>query len=164
MAQPDPVFRLAGDADWPAVFSIFSAVTAAGDTYPYPPGLDEETAREIWMAPVNTVFVAELKGEVMGTSYVRANMTGLGDHVCNAGWMVHPDHQGKGVGRPFAEYVMNQARQGGYRAMQFNAVVATNPAIGLWESLGFEMVGTVPDAFRHAKHGLTAVHIMYRRL
>lgn len=116
------------------------------------------------MAPGNTVFVAELRDEVVGTAYVRANMTGLGDHVCNAGWMVHPDHQGKGVGRPFAEYVIGQARQAGYRAMQFNAVVATNPAVELWESLGFEIVGTVPDAFRHAEHGLTPVHIMYRQL
>lgn len=116
------------------------------------------------MASSNSVFVAELADTVVGTAYVKPNMPGLGDHVCNAGWMVAPAHQGRGVGRAFAEYVMEQAREQGYRGMQFNAVVATNPAVGLWESLGFEIVGTVPDAFRHSEQGFTPVHIMYRRL
>ena len=50
-------------------------------------------------------------------------------------------------------------------AMQFNAVVATNErALRLWDSLGFEIVGTVPDAFRHPSNGPTAIHIMYRLL
>ena len=53
----------------------------------------------------------------------------------------------------------------GFDAMQFNAVVATNDrAIRLWESLGFDVVGTVPDAFRHRREGLTPIHIMYRVL
>ena len=63
-----------------------------------------------------------------------------------------------------------QVRQGkiGSQAdtgMQFNAVVASNTrAIRLWESMGFETVGTVPDAFRHATGGPTPVHIMYLAL
>lgn len=164
MPPADLRFRPAEVTDWPAIFHIFSTVTAKGDTYPYPPGLAEQTARGIWMASANTVFVAERSGTIVGTAYVKPNMPGLGDHVCNAGWMVDPAHQGKGVGRLFAEYVIEKAKEQGYRAMQFNAVVATNPAVGLWESLGFEIVGTVPDAFRHSQHGLTPVHIMYRRL
>lgn len=164
MPRPELGFRPAEAADWPAIFAIFSAVTRSGDTYPYPPGLTEEAAHEIWMAPSHTVFVAELDARVVGTAYVRSNMTGLGDHICNAGWMVDPGQQGKGIGRPFAEYVLQQAAAMGYLAMQFNAVVATNPAVALWESLGFGIVGTVPDAFRHAREGLTPVHIMYRRL
>ena len=49
--------------------------------------------------------------------------------------------------------------------MQFNAVVASNVrAVSLWESMGFETVGTVADAFRHVINGLAPVHIMYRKL
>jgi hypothetical protein len=60
---------------------------------------------------------------------------------------------------------MDQARERGYLGMQFNSVVATNAgAIGLWESLGFDIVGTVPDAFRHSSAGLVPVHVMYRKL
>jgi GNAT superfamily N-acetyltransferase len=102
---------------------------------------------------------------VVATAYHRPNLPDLGDHVANAGWMVHPDHQGQGIGRQFAEYVLDEARRAGFRAMQFNAVVAANTgAVALWKSLGFEIVGTVPDAFRHARLGLTPVHVMYRRL
>ena len=125
----------------------------------------EAEARETWMAASNTVFVATLGDRVVGTAYVKPNMPGRGDHVCNAGWMIDPGHQGAGIGRRFAEHVIEQAQQAGFEAMQFNAVVATNTgAIALWKSLGFEIVGTVPNAFRHADAGLTAVHIMYREL
>ena len=156
-------FRLASDADWPQIYEVFAAVTASANTYPYPPGLSSNEAKAIWMASTHTVFVAEEEGQIVGTAYLKPNNPGLGDHICNAGWMVHPDHQGKGIGRPFARYVMTEASMD-YRAMQFNAVVSTNRnAVALWESLGFEIVGTVPEAFR-GPEGLTSVHIMYREL
>lgn len=158
-------FSDAGAGDWPGIWEVFSRVVATGDTYPYPPDISEGEARSIWLAPSHTVSVARERETIVGTSYYRPNLVGLGDHVANAGWMIHPDHQGRGIGRRFAGYVMGQAREAGYRAMQFNAVVASNTgAIALWESLGFEIVGTVPGAFRHVERGLTPVHIMYREL
>jgi ribosomal protein S18 acetylase RimI-like enzyme len=49
--------------------------------------------------------------------------------------------------------------------MQFNAVVETNTAaVALWQELGFEIVGTVPEAFEHPHHGRVGLHVMYRRL
>jgi ribosomal protein S18 acetylase RimI-like enzyme len=49
--------------------------------------------------------------------------------------------------------------------MQFNAVVETNTrAVALWRSLGFEIIGTVPDAFCHPTDGYVGLHVMYRRL
>ena len=40
---------------------------------------------------------------------------------------------------------MQWHRDQGYRGIQFNAVVETNEAaVRLWQSLGFEIVGTVP--------------------
>lgn len=158
-------FRDAGPGDWPGIWPVFRAVVASGDTYPYPPDIGEDEARAIWMSPAHTVLIASLDDEIVGTAYYRPNMPGLGDHVANAGWMVHPEHQGRGIGRRFAVHLLAQAKHSGFRGMQFNAVVATNTgAIALWESLGFQVVGTVPDAFRHQVHGLTAVHVMYRQL
>jgi L-amino acid N-acyltransferase YncA len=151
--------------DWPGIWEVFRAVVSTGDTYPYPPDASEDEARAIWMAPSHTVSVARLHDKVVATAYYKPNLPGLGDHVANAGWMVHPDHQGRGIGRRFAGYILDEARKAGFRAMQFNAVVATNTgAVALWQSLGFDVVGTVPDAFRHSKLGLTPVHVMYRRL
>lgn len=162
------VFRSAVSDDWVQIWPIFRAVVRSGDTYPYPPDMDSDEARRIWMQPGEgrrDTYVAVERGGVVATAYLRPNAPGLGDHVCNAGWMVAPEATGRGVGRRFAEYVMEDAQRLGFTAMQFNAVVATNArAIALWESLGFTIVGTVPGAFRHATEGPTAIHVMHRPL
>jgi L-amino acid N-acyltransferase YncA len=161
-------FRVATGGDWPSIWPIFQEVVATGDTYAYHPEIAELDARSSWMQPAadrRFTYLAERDGEVVATAYLKPNQPGLGAHVCNAAWMVSPAVSGQGIGRRFAEWVIEQARSLGFVAMQFNAVVATNTrAISLWESLGFEIVGTVPDAFRHAVHGPVAIHVMHRRL
>lgn len=160
-------FEVAETDDWPGIWQIIHEVVRTGDTYPYPPDITEETARAIWMKEGGreVTYVARIDGEIVGTAYIRANGVGLSDHIANAGWMVDPRRQGQGIGRPFAEHVIEEARRLGYHGMQFNAVVATNTrAVALWESLGFDIVGTVPDAFRHRSGEMVPVHIMYRRL
>lgn len=110
-------------------------------------------------------YVAESGDTIVATAYLKPNAIGLGDHICNAGWMVAPGASRQGIGRRFAEYVIAEAEAFGFAGMQFNAVVSTNiRAIRLWESMGFEIAGTVPDAFRHNSTGLTAIHAMYRSL
>jgi L-amino acid N-acyltransferase YncA len=168
MTVPSITFRRATDEDWDAIWPIFRTVVEAGDTYPYAPDIDEKDARTLWIPhPPNgqTTYVAAIDDVIVATAYVRPNMTGLGDHIANAGWMVDAAARGKGIGRRFAEFVLAEARALGFVGMQFNAVVATNTAsIALWESLGFEHIGTVPGAFRHATAGPTAIHILYRDL
>jgi GNAT superfamily N-acetyltransferase len=79
--------------------------------------------------------------------------------------MVDPEHAGRGIGRALGEHVLDWARSSGYRGIQFNAVVETNAgAVALWHSLGFEVIGTVPEAFRHPTEGYVGLHVMYRRL
>jgi ribosomal protein S18 acetylase RimI-like enzyme len=49
--------------------------------------------------------------------------------------------------------------------MQFNLVVSTNErAVRLWESLGFGIVGRLPQAFEHPRAGYTDAFVMFRRL
>lgn len=160
--------RQAQPADWRAIWPIWHAVVAAGDTYVWPPDTDEPTARGLWMRPLPAVqFVAEDPSgrHVFATALLQPANPGLGDHVANAAFMVDPEHAGTGIGRRLAEYVLDEARRQGYRAMQFNAVVETNVrAVALWRSLGFTTIGTVPAAFRHRTRGLVGVHIMHRRL
>lgn len=93
------------------------------------------------------------------------NRPGNGDHIASASYMVDPVHAGRGVGRALCAYTLEWARAAGFRGMQFNAVVECNePAVRLYQSLGFEVVGTVPGAFRHPREGYVGLHVMYREL
>lgn len=63
------------------------------------------------------------------------------------------------------ENSLRHARTRGFRAVQFNFVVSSNGrAIRLWQSLGFEIVGTLPFAFEHPKHGFVDAVVMFRAL
>src|SRR6476646_8909963 len=93
------------------------------------------------------------------------NRPGRGAHVATASFMVDPAAQGRGVGRALGEHVVAWARDAGYRAIQFNAVVETNTgAVRLWQSLGFRILTTVPGAFDHREHGYVGLHVMYLEL
>jgi GNAT superfamily N-acetyltransferase len=76
-----------------------------------------------------------------------------------------PARQGQGTGRALAEYTLDWCRQAGFASIQFNAVVETNAAaVHLWQSLGFQIIGTVPASFDHPEHGLAGMHVMFRYL
>ena len=49
--------------------------------------------------------------------------------------------------------------------MQFNAVVETNVhAVRLWQSVGFEILATIPEGFRHPTEGYVGLLVMWRSL
>jgi len=159
--------REAEARDWPLIWPFFQQIASAGETYTYDPGIDETAARELWMLapPGRTVVLTDDTDRILGTAKMHPNQAGPGAHVANAGFMVDPGHGGRGVGRALGEHVIAWARSSGYRAIQFNAVVETNArAVGLWRSLGFTIIGTVPEAFRHPVHGYVGLHVMHLRL
>ena len=124
-----------------------------------------DEARRFWTAAPTCAFVAERDGDVVGSYMLRPNQPGLGNHVANAGYVVAPEARNQGIARALCEHSLRTAAEAGFLAMQFNFVVATNEsAVHLWTSCGFETVGRLPGAFRHAKLGLVDVLIMYRRL
>ncbi|MFI5683518.1 GNAT family N-acetyltransferase [Streptomyces sp. NPDC051636] len=151
--------------DWPRIWPFWHAIVVAAETYTWDPDTSEEAARALWMNPAKRVYVAEDPGgAVVGSAYLTPNYGGRAADVANAGFMVDPDQAGRGIGRALAEHILAAAQDAGYRAMVFNAVVETNPAVQLWTSLGFTILGTVPEAFDHPRHGRVGLHIMYRSL
>lgn len=158
--------RAASDQDWPDIWPFFARIVAGGETYAYPEDLGPESARELWMEqPPGRTVVALDAGTVLGSATMGPNRHGRGAHVATASFMVDPAHGGRGVGRALCRHAVEWARASGYRSMQFNAVVETNVvAVGLWRSLGFEILATVPEAFDHPSEGLVGLHVMYRRL
>jgi L-amino acid N-acyltransferase YncA/predicted enzyme related to lactoylglutathione lyase len=161
----DLLIRDAVPADWPAIWPFFRKIVTAGETYAWPRDMAEDAARAAWFPVKARTVVAVLDGTVVGSAKLQPNQQGPGAHVANASFMVDPAYGGRGIGRALAEHVLAAAKAGGYRAMQFNSVVATNTgAVALWRSVGFAVVGTVPDAFDHPRRGLVDLLVMHRRL
>ena len=164
-ASGDLVIRDAQPADWSEIWPFFRQIVAAGDTYTWPRDMSEDDARAAWFPSPGRTVVASVAGTVVGTAKTQPNHAGPGAHVANAGFMVDPGYGRRGIGRALGEHVLAQARADGYRAMQFNAVVASNAgAVRLWSSLGFTVVGAVPAAFDHPTLGPVPILIMHRRL
>jgi len=154
------------ERDWPRVLGIVRRVVDDGDTYAYDPAWDDATLHAVWVEPppAHTVVAAD-GDEILGTAKMGPNRPARGSHVATASFMVAPAARGRGAGRMLGEHATAWARDAGYASIQFNAVVEVNhPAVRLWRSLGFEIIGTVPEAFDHPSAGRVGLHVMYLRL
>ena len=161
----DIQIRPATSADFDAMWNIFSAHVAAGETYPFAADTSRDAAHAYWLGANVTTRVAVLGARVLGMYRVVPNQLGRGHHVANASYMVSPTAQGVGVGRLMGQDSLDEARRQGYLAMQFNYVVSTNTAaVMLWKKLGFSIVGTLPKAFRHRRLGYVDAYVMYQLL
>jgi ribosomal protein S18 acetylase RimI-like enzyme len=159
------LIRAATKNDADAVWRILEPMLRAGETYTLPRDMSRAAALAYWLAPEHEVFVAEEDGKLVGTCYLRTNQKGGGAHVANCGFVTAGDARGRGVARALCRHALDRARERGYRAMQFNFVVATNErAIMLWQSLGFDVVGRLPGAFEHPRLGFVDALVMYRTL
>ncbi len=152
--------------DYEKIWDIFSRVIQTGDTYVFDPDTPKEALRTHWFADYMDTFVAvDDEDTVCGTYFIKPNQIGLGNHIANCGYMVHPGHQGKGIGKVLCAHSIAFARQKGYAGIQFNIVVSTNAnAVKLWQQFGFEIIGTTPKGFRHQALGLVDTYIMFKDL
>jgi L-amino acid N-acyltransferase YncA len=157
--------RQATASDHDAVWAMFQAVVAGGDAYVFEGDMPREEALAYWFHSKTHTYVAEHEGRVVGSYILKANQPGRGSHVANGSYMVAPDARGLGVGQAMGEHSIAEARRLGFRAIQFNIVVATNEAaVKLWQKVGFTIVGTLPGAFRHARLGYVDAYVMYLTL
>jgi ribosomal protein S18 acetylase RimI-like enzyme len=133
--------------DFPELHDAFAAVVAAGEGYPQPPGpLTVEDFTDYWLDAKSLVAVARLQGRLAGSYFLRPNYPGRAAHIANAGYFVVRGLRGRGLGQALVEHSMAEARALGFDALQFNLVFASNPARRLYERLGFEVVGRIPEA------------------
>ena len=159
------LIRPATPDDAAAIWAIIEPVIRAGETYTLDRDMSEGDAIAYWLGADKETFVAEEEGAILGTYYLRANQAGGGRHVCNAGYMTGAAAVGRGVARSMGLHSIEHARARGFRAMQFNFVVSSNVrAVGLWQSLGFEVVGRLPGAFDHPAEGFVDALVMVRAL
>lgn len=159
------IIRPATPADDAALWAMLEPVFRAGETYAVPRDIPRDGALAYWSGAPHRVFVAEDGGALAGSYFLTPNQQGGGDHVCNCGFVTAAAATGRGVARAMLADALDRAREAGFRAMQFNFVIATNArAIALWQSHGFETVGRLPGAFRHPTAGLVDALVMFRAL
>ncbi len=157
--------RAAGPGDEAAIWQILEPVIRAGETYALPRGMSRAEALAYWLGADRETFVAEADGGLAGTYYLRPNQAGGGAHIANCGYVTRQDTTGRGVARAMCLHSLRHAAARGYSAMQFNFVLASNTrALALWQGLGFQILGRIPQAFQHPRLGLVDAFILHRRL
>jgi len=154
------------ETDWVATWRIIEPVFRAGETYVFSPDITEEEAYRVWVEMPSATFVAvDDSNEILGTYYIKPNQPALGDHVCNCGYIVSENARGKGVASEMCEHSQREAVTRGFRSMQYNLIVSTNEgAVRLWKKHGFDLIGTLPEAFRHPQLGYVDAYVMYKKL
>jgi L-amino acid N-acyltransferase YncA len=167
LASPAPLqIRPYEAADWPAVWALLEPVFRAGETFPHDPAITEAEAQLVWVDQSQVVMVAvDPAGAVVGSYHLRPNSLALGAHVANAGYVVAQHCRRQGIGSRLCQHSLQAARRLGFRSMQFNLVVSTNTAgIHCWQRNGFQVVGTLPGAFRHRQPGYIDALVMIQGL
>jgi len=165
MFHQEPMIRLFEPRDWDQIWSFMEPVFRAGKTYAHSPEITESEARSIWIDQPSATFVSEEDGEILGTYFIKPNQPGLGNHVCNCGYIVSDRARGRGIASQMCGHSQAEAVARGFLAMQFNLVVSTNEtAVRLWKKHGFDIVGTLPGAFRDPDHGLVDAFVMFKTL
>ena len=160
-----PTARIATNEDEEALWGILEPMVRKGGTYVFSLDKSKESLMGYWMGADKFTFVVERDGELLGTFYLKANQEGLGDHICNAGFVVVPSAEGQGIGRWMGEFAQTEAKSRGFLAMQFNFVIKSNQrAVQLWKSLGFAVIGEIPEAYRHPDLGLVPALIFHKKL
>lgn len=159
------IIRPATPADDASLWAMLEPVFRAGETYAVARDISRDAALAYWSGAPHRVLVAEDGGAPLGSYFLTPNQMGGGDHVCNCGFVTAPPATGRGVARAMLADALTRARTAGFRAMQFNFVIATNTrAIALWQGHGFATVGRLPGAFRHPAFGFVDALVMYRAL
>ena len=157
--------RQATAADNDSIWGIIQQVISSGDTYVFDPKSSKEKMLAYWCGQDKHTYVATLNGTVVGTFMMKDNQPDLGSHIANAGYMTSPVVSRQGIGKAMGEFSLEEAKRLGYKAMQFNIVIKSNErAVRLWQTLGFAIIGEIPEAFNHQQYGLTNAYIMYRKL
>ena len=161
-----PQIRPFEPADWPGLWALLEPVFRAGETFPHDPAITEAEAQLAWVEQSQAVMVAvDATCALVGTYYLRPNSLALGAHVANAGYVVAMHCRRQGIGSRLCQHSLQAARRLGFRAMQFNLVVSTNSAgLHCWQRNGFQLVGTLPGAFRHKQLGYVDALVMIQPL
>lgn len=135
-------------ADIMQMISIWNEIVEEGIAFPQEELLDENNGFDFFSSQSYTA-VAENNGVIVGLYILHPNNVGRCGHICNASYAVNSRVRGQHIGRQLVLDCIEKGRRLGFKILQFNAVVETNVyARHLYESIGFQQLGTIPNGFR----------------
>lgn len=160
----DISFRAFCEEDVPALVEIWNDILIDGVAFPGTELYSEEDFAEyLRQQTAATCMLAD--GELMGYYILHPNNIGRCSHVANASYCMSKNARGKHLGKMLVAKSIQQARELGFRGMQFNAVVVSNkPALHIYQSLGFQIVGTIPGGFLLKDGTYSDMLVMYLSL
>lgn len=142
------IIRKYQDKDLKQMNTIWNEVVEEGIAFPQEELLDEETGKEFFESQ-SYVGVAEDEDKIVGLYILHPNNIGRCGHISNASFAVDSKCRGKHIGEQLVKDCMEQAKNQGFKILQFNAVVESNgSARHLYEKLGFTQMATIPNGFR----------------
>lgn len=148
-----------------ALYEIFRDVVDSGSQFPYECSSFAEFQKHFFSLQSKVYVCLSSSGEVIGGFYIKSNYTGRSSHIANAAYMIKDTYRGKGIGSLIVKASLHLAKELGFKAMQFNMVLSENSvATKLYQKLGFETIGTIPNAIRKPDESYQAGYIMHRSL
>lgn len=151
--------------DIPAMRAIWNEVVEAANAFPQESGLDTDGEAERFFSSQDHTAVAESQGKIQGLYILHPNNIGRCRTIANASYAVESEFRGKGIGKLLVEDSLVQGKKLGFRILQFNAVLKSNvSAIRLYERLGFESLGTIPECYRKNDGSFEDLMLFFHRL
>jgi L-phenylalanine/L-methionine N-acetyltransferase len=111
-------------------------------TGPWRAAADERRyLRTIQRHPDAAVFVAEDGGRIVARLSLSRDSHPASRHVADLGLMVAASHRRQGVGTALLDEAVAWARESDVRKLELHVFPWNEPALGLYESFGFEREG-----------------------
>ncbi len=145
---------------------IWNEVVDEGIAFPQKNCLDEAEGDRFFQEQTYTGIAVDTETDtVLGMYILHPNNVGRCGHIANASYAVSSEARGLHIGEKLVRDCLEQARNHGFRIMQFNAVVDSNiHARHLYERLGFQEVGMIPGGFLMKDSHYEDIHVMYKQL
>lgn len=143
MQEQTAMIRKATEDDLNAIIALFAAdpLGGHGDTTDPEALPDYRVAfARITASPNETLYVAELEGEVVGTfqTMVTTTMTARGaSSLIVEAVQTRSDMRGRGIGASMIEFAIARARESGMRLVQLTSNAVRKDAHRFYERLGF---------------------------
>lgn len=130
--------------------AVWNEVVEDGAAFPQTELLDVQSGHAFFSSQSFTGIAYDAtNGEIVGLYILHPNNVGRCGHICNASYAVKGSLRGQHIGEKLVQHCMQQAKEMGFRILQFNAVVKSNTAaLRLYQKLGFRQLGMIPGGFR----------------